>query len=177
MSIEQIEFLTKAHAQDRELLAARVQALHDELETIKRRKLPGIKGALSVAKDSRLKLEAAIKSERALFDRPRTRVFHGIKVGLQKAKGKLSFSSAEQVVALIRKHFAEQFDALVKVTEKPVKSALMNLPASDLKKLGCTVERTGDEVVIDPTDSDIDKLVDALLDEKSSDDSADEEAA
>jgi hypothetical protein len=32
-----------------------------------------------------------------------------------------------------------------------------------LKKLGCTVRDTGDEVVIKPVDGDVDKIVRALL--------------
>lgn len=175
MSIERVEELTKKHAADRQLLAERVQSLQDELDAIKRRRIPGIKSAVSAAKDSQALLHAAIDGERALFVKPRTRVFHGIKVGLRKAKGKLSFESAEQVVKLIRKHLAEQFDVLVETKETPVKSALLNLPATELKRIGCTVTDTHDEVVVTPADSDIDKLVQALLDDKQAD--AEDEAA
>ena len=34
---------------------------------------------------------------------------------------------------------------------------------ADLKRIGCTIEETGDVVVIKPTDSDVDKIVSALL--------------
>ena len=163
MSLETIELLTKEHAAHRGVLAERVQALHDELDQAKRRKLPGIKAAVSSARDSQLRLVAAIEAERAVFEKPRTRVFHGIKVGLQKAKGKLSFASAEKVVELIRKHFPDRADVLIKTTETPVKDALQQLPAADLKKVACTISETGDQVVVKPINSEIDRLVDALL--------------
>ena len=163
MSLETIEQLTKEHAADRAVLAERVQALHDEMTQAKRRKLPGIKSAASNARDSQLRLAAAIEAEKSVFVKPKTRVFHGIKVGLQKAKGKLLFASAEKVVELILKHFPDQSDVLIKCTSAPVKSALLQLSAADLKKIGCTIEETGDQVVIAPINSEIDELVDALL--------------
>jgi hypothetical protein len=163
MSLQTIEQLTKEHAADRTVLAERVQALHDEIDQAKRRKVPGIKSAVSKARDSRLRLASAIEHEPSAFEQPRTRVFHGIKVGLQKAKGKLSWLSAEKVIELVRKHFPERADVLIKTTEKPVKKALQGLPAGDLKKLGCTIEETGDQVVIQPINTEIDELVDALL--------------
>lgn len=174
MSLESIELLTKEHAAHRAVLGERVQALHEEIDQAKRRKLPGIKAAVSQARDSQQRLASAIEAERAVFQRPRTRVFHGIKVGLQKAKGKLSFASTEKVIELVKKHFPEQADVLIKTKESPVKSALQQLPAADLKKLGCTISETGDEVVIAPINSEVDELVDALL---GSADREEEEAA
>lgn len=174
MSLDNIERLTKEHARDREVLAERVRVLHEELEAARRRKLPGIKSAVSAARDSKLRLASAIEHEKGVFEKPRTRVFHGIKVGLQKAKGKLQYVSAEKVVELIRKHFADQADVLINTTEKPVKSALQQLPAADLKKLGCTITGTGDQVVIEPINTEIDELVDALL-KDSDDDMEDDE--
>ena len=55
---------------------------------------------------------------------------------------------------------------LVKITETPIKSALSKLSGDELKRLGVTVEDAGDEVTIKPLDSDIDKIVAALLDDK-----------
>ena len=59
----------------------------------------------------------------------------------------------------------DQVDTLIKTEESPVKSALLNLSTADLKKIGCTVTDTGDKVLVKSTDSDIDKFVDALLEE------------
>ncbi len=164
MSIETIEQIAKEHAADRTLLTERVHALHEEMEAAKRRRLPGIKTAVCNAQDSRLRLRAALEEHRALFERPKTRVLHGIKVGFQKAKGKLLFDlEVEQVLKLIRRHLPDQVQTLIKSTEKPVKPSLLQLPAADLKRIGCSVVGTGDQVVIAPVDSEIDELVDVLL--------------
>lgn len=178
MSLDSIEQLTKEHAGHRAVLAERVQALHEEIDQAKRRKLPGIKSAVSQARDSQLRLQSAIEHDKGVFERPRTRVFHGIKVGLQKAKGKLTFVSASKVVELIRKHFPDQAEVLIKTTEKPVKKALTQLTVADLKKVGCEIGNTHDKVVIEPINTDVDELVSALLgqgDQDAEDDERDDE--
>jgi hypothetical protein len=40
---------------------------------------------------------------------------------------------------------------------------LKNLTVAELKSLGCTVEETGDRVVVRFADKEVDKLVNALL--------------
>ena len=81
----------------------------------------------------------------------------------------------DQVVRLIKKHFPEQADVLIKTVEKPIKGAIQQLPVADLKRIGVTVEETGDVVVIKSTDSEIDKLVSALLEQNDEDDENDAE--
>jgi hypothetical protein len=163
VSLDLIEQQTKEHAADRALVAERVSALNAAIEQLKRQRLPGIKSAVAKAKDSRLLLHAALTTNRDLFVRPRTRILHGIRVGWQKAKGKITFADPKQVVRLIRKHFEDKVEVLVKTKETPIRIALAQLPAADLKKLGCSVSDAADEVCITPADSDVDKLVDALL--------------
>ena len=164
MSMERIEQLTRAHAMDRERIAALVGALNEEIEAAKRKRLKAIKAAVCAAKDSRLQLHAAIATHAVLFERPRSRVLHGLRVGLQKAKGKVQFESAERVVVLIRRHLPSMFDQLVETIEKPKKAALLDLPASELKRIGCEISGSGDQVLIKAADSEIEKLVSALLD-------------
>ena len=67
------------------------------------------------------------------------------------------------MVARIKKHLPEQADVLIRTKEAPVKEALAQLTAAELKKIGVTIEDAGDTVVIKPVDSEVDKLVDALL--------------
>lgn len=177
MSIEAIEQLAKDYSRARAVLSDRVKALHDEIADAKRRKVPGIKSAASDAKDAHLQLIAAVKEHRALFDKPKSRVLHGVKLGLRKGPGVLSFGSVPQLIGLIRKHMADKFDVLVKTKELPNKAAIQRLPASDLKKLGCTITHTGDEVFATSTDSEVDKLVSALLDESDADSDDDEQEA
>lgn len=174
VTLANIEQLTKAFADGREQLADRVRSLENEINAIKRRRLQGIKNTVNLVLEKQSTLKAALEDSRGLFVKPRTMIFHGVKIGFQKAKGKISWADDDQVIKLIKKHLPDQADVLIKTTEKPVKDALQQLSAADLKKIGVTVEETGDQVVIKSTDSEIDKFVDTLLKE---DDPEKEEAA
>jgi len=46
------------------------------------------------------------------------------------------------------------------------KAALANISVADLKRIGCTITDDIDAVLIKPTDSEVDKLVMALLKEE-----------
>lgn len=170
-----IEGLTKGYADARDSLAVTLQKLDDGIEALKRQYLPGIKVQVGIAKTWESRLSAAIDDSKELFQKPRTIVIHGVKVGLEKAKGRLDWADDQQVVKLIEKHFPEMAELLIKTRKTPVKKALQNLSAAELKKLGVTVDETSDQVVIKPVDSQIEKLVDKLLKEK--DEAAGEEEA
>jgi len=164
--LKNIEELTKAYARERDVLAERVSLLNAELESAKRRAMGGIKSALARAAERQAELRAAIEAAPAeTFEKPRTHIFYGIKVGYRKGSGKVTFGDAEQTLKLIRKHFPEQADLLIKTKESPNKEAIADLPAPDVAKIGCAIEGTGDVVEIKPVDSDVDKLVAALLKE------------
>lgn len=164
--LSKIETLTKEYATQRTELATLLGHLNEELARLKNKRLHGIKRQLAKAKEASHKLQNAIDAEPGLFVKPRTYTFHGVKVGFQKGKGGITWADDAQVVKLIRQYFPDQADALIKVTEKPVKGGLNTLEARDLKRLGCEVKDAGDEVVIKPVDGEVDKLVDALLKEE-----------
>jgi phage host-nuclease inhibitor protein Gam len=158
-----IELQARNYANAREKLATTVACLNDELDDVKKKYLARIRAQVAEAKTVQAGLRALIEAAPELFVKPRTVILHGIKVGYRKATGKIEFDDADQVVKLIRKHFPEQFDVLVKIEETPVKKALANLTAAELKKLGIEVSDSGDEVEIRDTAGDVDKLVAALL--------------
>jgi len=147
----------------RMMLKERVQALEAEVAALKRKQLPAIRKWAEAAAENQLALHDAIKESPESFVKPRTMILHGIRFGYQKQKGEISWEDEAKVVMLIRKHFPEQEEMLIKVTETPVKKALGRLPAADLKKLGVTVDNDTDEVFIKATDSDIDRIVEAIL--------------
>ena len=109
------------------------------------------------------KLYSSIKGNPELFMKPRTLVIQGIKVGMAKGKGKICIDDPAMAIKLIRKHFPEQADVLIKTEEKPVAKAIGQLTVPELKRIGVTVEEAGDQVVIKPTDSEVDKLISALI--------------
>ena len=161
--LETISKNAEVHAQARNLLAERVTALTDAQAALRREHLPGIKRALARAAETEAALRALVEANPGCFIRPRTQVFAGIKVGYAKGKGALSFDDADSVVARIKKHLPEQADVLIRTKEAPVKEALAQLTVAELKKIGVTIEDAGDTVVIKPVDSEVDKMVDALL--------------
>jgi hypothetical protein len=163
MSLAEIEAGARLYARERESLSALVRELTEEIESAKRRKLGALRRAVSVAAEAEAELRELVEMAPELFVKPRTVIFHGVKVGFEKGKGRLEFDDAEQVVRLIRKHLPEQAEVLVAVKESPNKKALSALSVADLKRVGCRVEETGDLVVVRGVDTEIDKAVDALL--------------
>jgi hypothetical protein len=162
-TLAEIEAATKRYAASHRSLSQHVSVLNSLVERTKRRRLPYIKQAVARAAEDKAALAALIDGSRPLFDKPKTVIFDGVKVGLQKSKGRIEWDDDEHVVRLIRRHFPEQFDTLVKTTEKPLKTPMTQLTVAELRKIGCEVEEAGEVVTIKPVDSDVDKIVAALL--------------
>lgn len=158
-----IEPSAKAYAEARAKVAEIVTQLNAGIDSLKRDHMPALKRAITRAAEKHDQLKQLIDANPDLFKKPRTVIYHGVKLGYQKGKGGITFDDADQVVRLIKKHYPDQADVLVITTEKPAKDALAQLTVAELKKVGCNVVEAGDQVVIKPTDSEVDKLVDQLL--------------
>lgn len=174
--LHEIESRAKLYAEAREKLAAIVSELNAGIEALKRKAMPNLKRAVGSAAVHHDRLKELIELAPELFAKPRTVVFHGIKVGYQKGKGAIEWQDPKQVVKLIRKHYPDLCDTLIVTKETPAKAALALLTVSELRKIGVSSVDAGDEIVIKPTDSAVDKLVDALLKE-ATEDVQDREAA
>lgn len=161
--MERIELLAREHAEARDRLTTRAQVLDDEIRKVQRVHAKGLKFAIGKVAETESALLTAIQANPELFERPRSRVLHGLRLGYQKGKGSVSWADDEHVVRGIRRLLPEQFNVLVKVTEKPLKEPLSQLPAAELKRLGVTVQAADDGVFVRPVDSSVDKLVSALL--------------
>lgn len=163
-SLADIEKATRQFADSRNSLAGLVRELNDTLNAAKARFLPAIRRAVAKTAERRSELSALVEGVPTLFVKPRTVVFHGVKVGLEKGKGSIEFDEPEQVVARIKKLYGED-TVLIRVKEEPNKKAIEELPAGDLKRIGCRIVECGDLVVIKPVDGEVDKVVNALLKE------------
>jgi len=164
-SLAEIETATKEYSEKRRQLADLIHDLETQMAVLKRKALPAIRRALDRAIESQDNLRNLIQENPEKFNKPRTRTWHGVKVGFQKSKGTIKWDDKKTVIKLIKKHQPDQVDILIKTTEDPVKTALAQLSAVELKKLGITVVEAGDEVVIKPMDNEIDKIVKALLED------------
>jgi hypothetical protein len=158
-----IDKRAKAFSEARAEVAGIVSHLNEGIEAMKRENMPGLKRAIARAAEKHDNLKGIIDANPQLFVKPRTVVLHGVKVGYTKGKGGITFDDPAQVVKLIKKHLPEQAEVLIITKETPAKDALAQLSATELKKIGCSVVDAGDAVVIKPTDSEVDKLVDTLL--------------
>jgi hypothetical protein len=160
--MRQIDTLAESYRDARDALATEIRALEQEIAAIKVRHAVALRRQMGTAANRLAKLETAIDESRHLFVKPRTVVLHGLKLGLRKGTGGLDWEDGATVVKLIRKHLPDQFDTLVKVKETPLKGPLNELDAATLRKLGVTVEDTGDVVLVKATDADVDKLIKKL---------------
>ena len=161
-ALTEIEKLTKEYANERGMLSATLNELDEELSGVKTRYMRGIQKLAERAALKKSLLHAAIESAPEAFEQPRSYVFHGVKVGIQKGRGKIEWEADEQVVKLIKKFYPDTWDTYIKTTEKPSKSALENLTVAELKKIGVAAVESGDKVVIKPVDGEVEKLIDAL---------------
>lgn len=166
LQMDKIESLTGTFAAARSELADQLAILRAMQDSAKRQRLRFIRTALAKLTDAHDQLKSAVETSTDLFKSPKTRVLHGVKVGFAKQRGKLEIDNADAVVKLIRKHFPDQFDALVKTTYTPVRAALQNMQVVDMKRLGVRVTDDVDAVVIKPADTELDKLIDALLNDE-----------
>lgn len=164
-TLGEIELLTKEYSDSYNKLSEKVKVLEDELESVKRRHLRYIKQFADEAIEKKSNLSAALEDSPELFVKPKSIIMHGIKIGFQKGKGKITIPDEEKTILLIKKNLPDQAEILIKQEEKLVKPALNNLTASDLKKVGLNLIESTDEVLIKSVDSDIDKIVTALLKE------------
>lgn len=163
MDLSTIERKTKSFSTEHARLSKIVLTLKRKQDALNAKFLPAIKAAVKRTAEKKTDLINAIDADHSLFTKPRTVVFSGIKVGLGKCKGKVSFADGDKVVALIKKHFPDKQDLLINTVETPLKDGLSKLTGDDLKKLGVTITADSDGIVIKHTDSDVEKLVSALL--------------
>ncbi|MDY6979183.1 MAG: hypothetical protein SV201_04840 [Pseudomonadota bacterium] len=162
--MKEIEQKAEQYSRKRDDLEKVVTAMQQELNAVKRRHIRNIRCAVREAADAKNVLYEAISDSRGLFKKPKTKIFHGIKVGYAKRKGKVEIENEPAVVERIRKQLPEdQAELLIRVTEKVDKNAVGELTAADLKRLGIRIKSDTDAAVIAPVDGEVDKLVNALL--------------
>jgi len=163
MKLSEIEKLTEEYASQREVLKEYINSLEDQIREIKKKCLPAIRKAAERTADKHNALRLAIEGSPELFIKPKTVIFHGVRIGFMKGRGEIQWEDESQVIKLIKKHFPDDSETYIKMTERVIKGALSQLAVADLRRIGVTVVETGEEVIIKPTDSEIDRLVNALL--------------
>ena len=166
---ESMRRLAADYAACRDRLAALVQAVREQVSTIERGATPEIlKSARKIAALHN-DLQAAITAHPECFVRPRTMVVDGLKFGLQKQKGRISWEDdralCERIMKLTESGAIEpqQGETLIEYRPRPVAAALEQLDAKTLKRLGVTVTLDSDAPLIKTVDSDIEKIVTQMV--------------
>jgi hypothetical protein len=160
--INRIEKRARHYADVRSELISVMGELNEKINALTREKLPLLKKLAARAAEKHADLEAALSVAPHLFEKPRTVVFHGIKVGFRKNEGCLEFDDAEVVVKRIQQ-LLDAPDHYLRTVTQPNKETLASLSAADLKRLGCRLIETSDSIVIKPVAGEIDKKIQALL--------------
>ncbi len=163
MDLNGISKLTETYAAKRRLLTEAVDGLEAELAAVRKKHIGQIKRYVAVTAEAQDVLRAAIEENPAVFSKPKSRIIDGVKIGFRKMKGEIIIANTARTLERLKEMFGVCADTYIKTEEKPIKNALATLSGADLKKLGVRIEDDMEEVVISPVDSEVDKLVDALL--------------
>ncbi len=136
----------------------------EAIGTIRHKYSTPLKDAYAAVKMKRKALERLIDRRRDLFVRPRTRILHGIRLGVTKDRGAVHYDCDEDVmVARIRATLGDKAEDLIAITEKPIKKQLALQDEKVLRKLGVEVREDTDSVLIKPAANDVEKAAQAFL--------------
>lgn len=165
MNLIEIQQFTEAFSREHRALTVIVQTIESEVAAVRKRYLKRIMEQVSLTAARKAELLCALERSKDLFEKPRTRVFDGVKVGYRKLEGKIIIADENKTIEKIYQMFPDEAgDAYVKTEMTPIKDALQTLDAATLKKLGVQITADTDAVVIKTLDSEIEKIVAALLD-------------
>lgn len=166
INMAEIEQQTRAYAEARAYLTGVITELQAELERLKHPVLPVIRSAVGKVAEAHARLYASIEAAPQLFTKPKTQTIDGVRVGYMKQRGQVVIEDEVKTIERIRKLLpAEQAELLIRIRESVHKPAVYDLTAGDLKRLGISVTDDEEAVLIKPVDTEVDKLVNALLKE------------
>lgn len=167
MTLEDIQQLTEEFADARNNMMAAGDALNVDIEAAKQAHLSTLTKAAHAAQAAMTRLHEAVDSNRYLFAAKgqKSKVWAGIKVGLQSGKPKVVALGGGAVDAKALHGLSARGAELVKV-EYSVKQAALNALA-DMELPALKLERTEgkDSPLVKPVDEEAAKIVDALIKE------------
>ena len=168
-TLADIQKRAEALSKTRDTLSSLFKELQDGLADVQAGHMQSIKRVVRQITKQHTELQDMIRANPALFVKPRTHIVDGLKFGMQKKVGTLSWEDDDKLVERILKLATEevitgdQADLLLKVTTKPVAKALEGLDGKILKRLGITLGADTDEPLIKSVDSEIEKAVNAVI--------------
>lgn len=157
---------TASHDYDAEatILEDQVAALETDLEAVKQKHLPALKRQAAVVARREAELYSLIESAPGLFIKPRTVVFHGVKIGYTLSNGRLEWDCEDAtLLARIKTQFGRSAGQYLHTKEVPNKDTLKDVDAATLKKLGLRIDGAGDVVILKRVAGDVEKLIEKLI--------------
>jgi hypothetical protein len=140
-----------------------VSEVQGEAETLKRKYFTRLRTLMNAVTAKHADLFRAIQENPELFDKPRTQIFEGIRIGMKKGKGKLLIEDPDLTMKLIKKHFEELAGVLIRTVEEPCTSAIRKLSETEMKKISVEMIGKDDTVVIEAVDNAIQKVLSSLI--------------
>lgn len=161
--ITAIDLLARQYADAQTALDTLANDLKGVIETATRKAWPELRKATTRAAERYDAMLAAVAAAKPAFDSPKTRILHGIRVGYRKAQDAIHVLNQGNTCDLIRKHIPEQEDVLIATAESLVMDGLKQLDDDTLKRIGCRRVPGGNEPFAKLADTDLDKVVAALM--------------
>ena len=176
MTMAQIEELTEEFAAARMEMMTHGEAFNSAMQAVRDEYAPMLRAFARVANTKAQRLYDAIDANRTLFENKgeRSKVFDGIKVGLQKGKATITAADGQPIngdalfEALNEQGDDEVFanpETYVETISKPIMAALATLSDDQLAALDLKRTHGADSVLVKPVDGDAAKIVDALIKE------------
>ena len=149
------ELTLRAQVQESDISAA--------VSPITARHRPGIDVAAEEKAAAFEHLMALIQSSPQLFLRPRSITVDGVKAGYRKESDSLDWDDEQVVIRRIQAMLPDQVDLLIRTQTSLVADALPQLDATVLRQIGVRQVSGSDQAFVNIGDSDVDKLVKAIL--------------
>ncbi len=152
-----------------DLLREELMLLESELAAEKAAHMLSIRSLSRDVIKRQTELAEGIKAHPELFTKPRTYIVEGVKFGMRKQVGKMEWPDDLQLVGRIDALFAKaeitpaQYEQTVETRYAVLAKGLEKLDAKTLKRLGVTVEADTDAVEIKSVDSDVERMLKAII--------------
>ncbi|RJQ21995.1 MAG: hypothetical protein C4560_02940 [Nitrospiraceae bacterium] len=163
MTLGEIERQTTEYAIAKRELDELVAEISERTEALKREFTPKLKSVMGKIARKHETLYRSIADNTDLFEKPRTQIFEGIKVGLMKGKGKLFVEDEELTIKLIKKHMPEQEEYLIHTKYELIKSAIKKLTDKEQDKINVAIIDKDDRIVIESIDTTVQKILNSLI--------------
>lgn len=161
--ITEIDTLARQYADAQTDLDAYTNALRTKIDQVVRDHWSELRRLTTRTAERYEALFSEVSVARAVFDKPKTKILHGVRVGYRKRPDSVQVLNAENTCALIEKILPDEAGVLVATTKKPIIAGIAELDDAQLKLIGCSRVPGVDEPIAELAETEVDKVVAALL--------------